>query len=70
MIMLTKLDNSRILLSLDNIKYVESTPDTLIFFINGESIMVRESLEELQQRVLEYKRWVLQPTCNPSPADK
>ena len=61
MIELTKLDKSTILLSLDNIKYVESTPDTLILFVNGETLMVRESLDEFQQRVVEYNRRILNP---------
>ena len=59
MIALSKLDKSPILISLDTIKYIESTPDSLIFFVNGDSIMVRESLEEIEQRVVEYKMKVL-----------
>ncbi len=60
MISLTKLDNSQILLNLENVKYVESTPDTLIFFINGEHLFVKETLDELVARVLEYKKQINQ----------
>lgn len=59
MIPLTKLDNTKILLSLDNVKYIESTPDTLVFFTNGESVIVRESLDDLLNRVVEFKSKVL-----------
>lgn len=59
MIHLTKLDKSRILLSLENIKYIESTPDTIIFFTNGESMVVRETLEEMYDRMVEYKSKIL-----------
>lgn len=59
MIKLSKLDKTEVLLSLENIKYVESTPDTLIFFINGESIIVREPLDEVLKRVVEYKARVI-----------
>jgi len=62
LIRLTKLDNSQILLSLENVKYVESTPDTLIFFTNGEHLFVKETLDELLARVLEYKKQLTQPT--------
>lgn len=47
MLMLTKLDDSKILVSLASIKYMEAVPDTLIFFLNGDSLMVKESLKEI-----------------------
>lgn len=59
MIMVTKLDNTRILLNIEAIKYVEQTPDTLILFLNGESLIVRESLDEIERRVVELKRKIL-----------
>jgi len=62
LIRLTKLDNSQILLSIDNVKYVESTPDTLVFFTNGEHLFVKETLDELLHRVVEYKKQVTQPS--------
>ncbi len=46
MIMLTRLDNSKVLVNLETVKFIESTPDTLLSFLNGDSVMVRESLEE------------------------
>ena len=55
MIHLTRLDNSQLLVSLDAIKYIESTPDSVIFFLNGDSLIVRESLEEIDSRVLQYR---------------
>ena len=45
--MLTKLDRTRILVGFETVKYIEETPDTLIRFLNGESIFVRETLEEV-----------------------
>ncbi len=59
MILLTRLDNSRILVNLETVKFVESTPDTLISFLNGDSLIVRESLEEIEKRVVEYRMKVL-----------
>lgn len=55
MILLTRLDKSKVLVNLETVKFIESTPDTLISFVNGDSVMVRESLEEIDQRVLDYK---------------
>ena len=56
LILLTRLDQSKLLVNLETVKYVEATPDTLITFLNGDSVMVRESLEEVERRVVEYKQ--------------
>jgi uncharacterized protein YlzI (FlbEa/FlbD family) len=55
MILLTKLDKSKVLVSLDNIKFIESTPDTLIRFVNGDLLLVSESLEEIAQQAMDFK---------------
>lgn len=60
MISLTKLDNARILVNLETIKYVETMPDTVVRFVNGDSVIVRESLEEVEQRVIKFKKQVLE----------
>lgn len=50
MIILTKLDNQKVLINLETVKYLEQVPDTIVFFTNGESIMVKESLEEISAK--------------------
>ncbi len=59
MISLTKLDNARILVNLETIKYIETMPDTVVRFVNGDSVIVRESLEEVELRVIKFKKQVL-----------
>ncbi len=54
MIMLTKLDQQKILVNLETIKYLEAVPDTLIFFTNGESVIIKESLEQVIEAVKTY----------------
>ena len=56
MIVLTRLNQTKLLVNLETVKFIESTPDTLITFLNGDSLMVLESLEEIQAHVLEFKR--------------
>lgn len=60
MILLTRLDKSKVLVNIETVKFFESTPDTLVTFLNGDSLIVTESLEEIESRVVEYKRKVLQ----------
>ena len=59
MILLTRLDKSKVLVNIETVKYFEATPDTVVTFLNGDSIIVFESLEEIEGRVVEFKRRVL-----------
>ncbi|RYZ50610.1 MAG: flagellar protein FlbD [Proteobacteria bacterium] len=68
MILLTKLNNQKILVNLETVKYVESVPDTLIFFTNGESVMVKESVEVLSEAVLTYQVTVFKRSQEPAAA--
>ncbi len=43
MIQLTRLNNARLALNSDLIKYVEEAPDTVITLLNGEKLVVRET---------------------------
>lgn len=58
MITITRLDKRVIVLNADLIKSLESTPDTIVTLINGDTIVVRESVEDVVQRVIEYQRQV------------
>ena len=44
----------------DLIKFVEQAPDTVITLVNGEKIVVRESAQEVLERVVQFRRSVLQ----------
>ncbi len=56
MITVTRLNNKAMVLNAELIKTVESTPDTLITLINGDRMLVTESLEEIVRRAIEYGR--------------
>ncbi|HET9241098.1 MAG TPA: flagellar FlbD family protein [Oligoflexus sp.] len=67
MILLTKLDQQKILINLETVKYIESVPDTIIFFTNGESLMVQESLDAISQAVVEYQAAVFRQSATTAP---
>ena len=50
MILLKKLDDSSVIINLETVKYIEACPDTLIFFLNGDSLFVKESLNEILEK--------------------
>jgi flagellar protein FlbD len=58
MISVTRLNNQPLVLNAELIKTVESTPDTLITLINGDRMMVKESMEEIVRKAVEYGRQV------------
>lgn len=60
MIRLTRLNNQPLTVNSDLIKFVEQSPDTLITLVTGEKIVVRESVEEVLARLIEFRRSVLQ----------
>jgi uncharacterized protein YlzI (FlbEa/FlbD family) len=55
MIFLTKLDKSRVLVTLANLKYIEATPDTLLRFVNGDMLIVCETLDEIEKLAAKFK---------------
>lgn len=59
MIQLTRLNNTRLAVNCDLIKYVEEAPDTVITLLNGEKVVVRETTAEVIARVREFRRSVL-----------
>jgi flagellar protein FlbD len=50
----------------DHIGWVETTPDTTLFLIGGEKIIVRETLDELIALVIDFRRSVrmVEPTAH------
>jgi flagellar protein FlbD len=60
MIMLTRFDNSVFVVNCDIIQYVEKTPDTIITLTTGDKLIVRESAEEVIEKVIKFKRSIFQ----------
>ncbi|MEO8876155.1 MAG: flagellar FlbD family protein [Polyangiaceae bacterium] len=58
MLKLTRLNNNTVAINPDHIGWVDATPDTTLFLLNGEKIIVRESLDELIDAVIAYRRLV------------
>jgi len=56
MIEVTKMDRTEIVLNADLIETVERTPDTIIRLTTGKKFLVLESVEEVVQRTIDYKR--------------
>ncbi len=59
MIQLTRLNGQPLVINSDLIKLIENAPDTVITLVHGEKIVVRETNEEILDRIVAYRRRVL-----------
>lgn len=59
MIRLTLLDRQEIALNCDLIAWIGARPDTTVRMVSGESLVVRETVDEVVQRIVTYRSQVL-----------
>ena len=57
------MNGSEFVLNAEQIKFIESTPDTMITLaVDSEKFMVKEGVDEVVRKVIEYKRqWMYGP---------
>jgi flagellar protein FlbD len=60
MIQLTRLNSHPLTVNSDLIKFIEQAPDTVLTLVNGEKLVVLESAQEVLDRVVQFRRSVLQ----------
>lgn len=56
MIILTKLNGIQFALNCDMIESISENPDTTIFLTNGNIHIVKESMQEVIEKTVEYRR--------------
>ena len=61
MITLTRLNGQQFVVNAGKIRYVEQTPDTVVCTDQGEKLMVKETLQEVIRRAIDYGRMIRRP---------
>ena len=61
MITLTRLNGTPFVINAEKIRYVEATPDTVVCCDTGDKMMVKENLQEVMRRAIEYARVIRKP---------
>jgi len=56
MITVTRLNGKQMVVNAELIKFVESAPDTIIKLTTGDSIMVKESMQQVVEMAVDYGR--------------
>ena len=59
MIQLTRLNGHPLVLNSDLIKLIENAPDTVLTLVSGEKIVVRETSDQILERIVIFRRRVL-----------
>jgi flagellar protein FlbD len=56
MIKLTRFDGSEVAVNAELIKFVEAAPDTIVTLTSDQKLLVRETVDEVINEVIKYKR--------------
>ena len=67
MIRLTRINRAPLVLNSDLIEHVEATPDTVIALTTGQSLIVRETAEEVLSRIVDFRRTIQGHAASPLP---
>ncbi len=56
MIALRRLNNETVMVNPDLIEFLESTPDTVVTLTSGNKFIVRDTMDEVREKIIEFKR--------------
>jgi len=68
MIRLTRLNSRPLVVNSELIKFIENAPDTVITLVSDEKIVVRETAEEITDRIVAFRRRLIGLPLEASPA--
>ncbi len=61
MIALTRLNGHPMMVNSDLIEQIEETPDTVVTLTSGNRIIVRDSMLDIQKKIVAFKRRIYGP---------
>ncbi|MGB9679882.1 MAG: flagellar FlbD family protein [Thermoanaerobacteraceae bacterium] len=64
MIKVTRLNGEEFVVNAELIEFIEKTPDTVISLTTGKKIVVKESVDDIILKTIEYKRKTLSGIYN------
>lgn len=67
MIEVTRLNGSTLMVNSDLIKTAEASPDTMLTLITGEKLIVRETCQEVIERIMAYRARLLSDVAHRLP---
>lgn len=64
MIEVTRMNETKYMVNAELIETLEETPDTVLTLTTGKKLVVKESSEEIRNRIIAYKRELFFVDCN------
>lgn len=61
MIALTRLNGHPIMVNCDLIESLEETPDTVVTLTSGNKFVIKDSMAEVQHKIIDFKRKIYGP---------
>jgi len=58
MLEVTRLNGQKIVINSELIEYIDANPDTTITLTTGNKFVVKELLDEVVEKIIEYKRQI------------
>jgi len=55
MIKLTRFNGNEFFVNVDLMEFIESTPDTMITLTTGKKLIVKEAVDEVVEKVIDFK---------------
>ncbi len=59
MIKVTRLNNREVVVNADLIEFLESTPETMISMTSGRRMVVKEPVDEVVRRIIDFRNRTL-----------
>jgi flagellar protein FlbD len=56
MITVTRLNGKPVVVNAELIRFIEQTPDTMITLTSGDKLLVKEKMEDVVRRAIDYAR--------------
>jgi len=70
MFRVTRFDGSELIVNAGHLLLVEHTPDTVLVLTTGDRIMVREGVDDVIDRVVDYRRRIAYPPAASTQAEQ
>jgi len=58
MIRVTRLNGAELVLNADLIESLEATPDTVVALTTGKKLMVKEAVDDVVSKIVEYRQLI------------
>ena len=69
MIYLTRLNKRPVVVNSELIKFVEDTPDTVVTLVSGEKLVVAETVAQVLDKIIGYRRRLMVCPDGSGPSD-